>query len=311
MKKVSISIEAIQFRYGNREALRIAKEVIKADAVDFGLEDFQGLYDYRNPESVYALPEEEFVKYFSELKAYADELGLEICQTHGRGPGFKGDKDEDDALIENARLDCYATALLGAPVCVMHGVTTMFHMDAEPQYMRELNYEMFCRILPYAKQYGVKVATETFGDVHGGACCDFFGNIDEFIATYDRICKVEDFADWFTVCVDTGHSNKATKFNSNPKPAEVIRMLGNRVTCLHLNDNNTVGDQHLLPFVTKNGWPIDNTIDWDDVFSALEEIGYDGVYNLELSLNRYGNEIMPEFAAFAIIVMRNALGNRE
>ena len=173
-----------------------------------------------------------------------------------------------------------------------------------------MNYEMFCRILPYAKQYGVKVATETFGDVHGGACCDFFGNIDEFIKTFDRIAAVEDFKDYFTVCVDTGHSNKATKFNNNPNPAEVIRMLGSRVTCLHLNDNNTVGDQHLLPFVTKNGWQIGNTIDWDDVFLALEEIGYDGVYNMEISLNRYGEEIMPEFSAFSVLVMRNALSKR-
>lgn len=311
MKKISISIYSIQHRYGDREALRIAKEVMKADAVDFSLDDFGTRYEYRCPTSVYALPEEEFVNYFSSLKAYADELGLEICQTHGRGYGFRANKEEDDALIGNARLDCYATALLGAPVCVMHGVTTMFHMDASPEYMHEMNFEMFCRILPHAKRYGVKVATETFGDVHGGACCDFFGNIDEFIKTYERICAVDDFADHFTVCVDTGHSNKATKFNNNPKPAEVIRRLGKNVTCLHLNDNNTVGDQHLLPFVTKNGWPIDNTIDWDDTFAALEEIGYSGVYNMEISLNRYGEEIMPEFGAFIVTVMRNALGNRE
>ena len=310
MKKVSIAIGAIQLRYGDREALRISKEIIKADAVDFCLEDFGTRYDYRNPESVYALPEAEFVKYFTDLKKYADELGLEICQTHGRGPGFKGIKDEDDALIENGRLDCLATSILGAPVCVMHGVTTMFHMDATPEYMHELNFEMFTRLLPYAKQYGVKIATETFGDVHGGACCDFFGNIDEFIKTYERICATEDFADYFTVCVDTGHCNKATKFNNNPKPAEVIRRLGKNVTCLHLNDNNTVGDQHLLPFVTKNGWQIDNTIDWDDVFLALEEIGYDGVYNMEISLDRYGEEIMPEFSAFSVLVMRNALSKR-
>ena len=308
MKTVSIATGSIQYKYGDFETVRIAAEIIKADGIDFCLEDFGDRYDYRNPKSVYALPEAEFVKYFTSIKALADELGVKITQTHGRGPGFRGIKAEDDALIENARLDCYATALLGAPICVIHGVTTMFHMDATPEYMHDLNCEMFSRILPYAKQYGIKIATETFGDVHGGACCDFFGNADEFIKTYERIvAENPEYKDYFTVCVDTGHSNKATKFNDNPKVGDVIRMLGDRIGCLHLNDNNTVGDQHLIPFVDKSGWQIDNTIDWDDVFAALNEIGYDGVYNLELHLERYGREIMPEFSAFATTVLRNAL----
>lgn len=309
MKKISISIGSLQSSYGDKEALRIAKE-IGADGVDFSL-DLGKKYDHRCAESVYARSESEFVAYFKELRDYAESIGLEICMTHGRIEGFKNKKAEDDALIENTRLDCYATALLGAPVCVVHGVTTMFHPDASPEEMHEINYQMFSRMLPYAKQYGVKIATETFGDVHGGARCDFFGNIDEFVKTYERICTEGDNGRYFTTCVDTGHSNKATKFNNNPLPPDVIRRLGSNVTCLHLNDNNTVGDQHLIPFVSKKGWQIDGTIDWDDTFSALEEIGYDGYYNMELNLRRYGDEIMPEMARFAIIVLRNALQKRE
>ena len=166
---------------------------------------------------------------------------------------------------------------------------------------------MFARILPFAKEYGIKVATETFGDVHGGACCDFFGNLDEFIQAYEQTCAEGDNRDYFTVCMDTGHTNKATKFNRNPKVPEAIRRLGGAITVLHINDNNTVGDQHLLPFVDKSGWQLEGTIDWDETIRALREIGYDGVYNMELHLQRYGAEIMPEFCRFAVTVLRNFL----
>ena len=256
MKKVSFSIMPLQIRYGDMEALRLAKDA-GADAVDFGLEDFEGRYDFRNPDSIYSKSESEIRRYFTELKRYADKIDLEICQTHGRGPGFKNNKEEDDALIENARIDCLATSLLGSPVCVMHAPTTMFNMDASPELMHELNFDMFTRILPFAKQYGIKVATETFGDIHGGVCCDFFGNLDEFIKAYDRICAIGDNKEYFIVCMDTGHTNKATKFNDNPHVPAAIRRLGSNITVLHLNDNNTICDQHLLPFVDKSGQPID------------------------------------------------------
>ena len=307
MKKISLSIGALQDKYGDKEALHLAKEIAGADAVDFSL-DLEK-FDYRHENSIYSKSEEEFKVYFSELRAYAEDLGLEICMTHGRVQGFKNNDSEfNEALIKNAALDCFATYLLGAPYCVIHGATTIFNRDVPPEQMRELNFDMFCKMLPFAKKYGIKIATETFGDIHGEGC-DFFGNIDEFIKTYERICSVGDNADYFTACVDTGHSNKATRYN-NPLPADVIRMLGNRVSCLHLNDNNTKSDQHLIPFVTKNGWQIEGTIDWDDTFSALEEIGYSGYYNMELDLRRYGEEVMPEMGRFAVTVLRNALKKR-
>lgn len=299
--KVSISIMDLQKRYGDKEALKIAKDA-GADAVDFGLD---GRYDYRFSDFVYSKSEDEIRAYFEDLKNYADEIGIEICQTHGRGKGFINNKDEDEALLKNAELDCMVTSVLCAPICVMHGVTTIFLPNTEPELMHELNFEMFTRILPFAKKYGIKVATETFGDVHGGATCDFFGNIDEFIKTFERICAVDDFKDYFTVCVDTGHSNKATKFNNNPQVPEVLRLLGANVTALHLNDNNTVFDQHLLPFINSAG--LDNTVNWDETVKALCDIGYSGVYNLEIFLPRYGMDVMPDFCRFAITVLRNYL----
>ena len=63
MRKISISIMDLQKRYGDKEALRIAKEA-GADAVDFGFEDFAGRYDYRYKTSIYSKSKGEIRAYF-------------------------------------------------------------------------------------------------------------------------------------------------------------------------------------------------------------------------------------------------------
>lgn len=299
-RKISICISDFQEEYGHSEALRLAKE-IGADAVDFDLCDF---FDYQTKGNPYAGSDAEIIAYFSQLGAYAKELGLEIAQTHGRLRGFRNDAAFNETVIENGRRDCIATKALGAKVCVMHTVTTIrMGADADPRLMHQLNYEMFTRLLPFAKENDVVIATETFGDATGLGCCDFFGNIQEFLKGYHHVCGNPEFADYFKVCVDPGHSNKASRFSPNPLPPDVIRMIGgNAIVALHLNDNDTLTDQHKMPF--------SGSIDWDDLFCALDEIGYRGYYNMELNLHFYGKELIYQTGAFAILVLRNYLNKR-
>lgn len=302
-KKVSISIGALQRKHGPMEALRIAKE-IGADGVDFGLDLFAQNprpYDVRNPESIYCKSDEEIVAYFSELREYADSLGLTICQTHGRFKGFVSDKAVDDILVENIRRDLLATSALGAPVCVVHTSTTLNLGPQPDELMYKLNFDMFTRTIPFAKEYGVKIATETFGDADTYSMCDFFGNIEHFVKGFEDVCAVEDFKDHFTICMDTGHSNKAVLYGQ-PSSADVIRRLGKNITVLHLNDNNKLKDQHKIPMT--------GDLDWNDIMDALEEIEYEGYYNMELNLGWFGYDMIEETAAFAIKVMRSMLKDR-
>ena len=99
--------------------------------------------------------------------------------------------------------------------------------------------------------------------------------------------------------MDTGHTNKASRFGF-PKPPEAIRQLGADITVLHLNDNDTLTDQHKIPMT--------GTIDWADTMRALEDIGYNGIYNMELNLRHFGSGFEIETAAFAVRVMRHMLG---
>ncbi len=297
-RMVGISLGNLQSKFGDEEALRIAKS-IGADAVDFNVHG----HDYRKASSLFSKSDEEIYEYYDNLRKVADELGLVISQTHGRISGFKNIASEDDALVSNMRLDCLATSALNSPYCVVHSSTTI-HLgpDAPAELMHSVNLDMFKRFIPFAKKYGIKIASETFGDASNFNCCDFFGNIDEFVKSYNDVCAIDDNKEYMAICMDTGHSNKAMRFN-NPTPADVIRRLGNDIKVLHLNDNDTLTDQHKIPLT--------GCIDWNDVFDALDEIGYDGVYNMELNLRVIGGKNLEvETADYAIKVMKNLLKNR-
>ena len=78
---------------------------------------------------------------------------------------------------------------------------------------------------------------------------------------------------------------------------------GSRIITTHISDHDYVDERHWLPGEGK--------IDWMRLLAAFEKIGYDGVYNMELHLPRYGEEIMPEFCRFAVTVLRNFLEKTE
>jgi sugar phosphate isomerase/epimerase len=78
------------------------------------------------------------------------------------------------------------------------------------------------------------------------------------------------------ICLDTGHHN-LIKGNQG----KFIREAGPLLQALHLHDNDGSGDQHLMPYGA-------GKIDWKDVFSALKEVGYRGLYNWEIPGERRG-----------------------
>ena len=303
MKKIGIAIGSFQRLYGDRRALEIAAQ-IGADCADLDIQLCGSMAnDYRNPDSLYGKGEDAVVEYYTELRRYAESLGITVWQTHGRIKGFINQKEEDDALVENGRLDLLASSVLGAKNCVMH-TTTSIYMGANPdrELMQSLNFDQFTRLLPYAAQYGITLATETFGDAVRYNSVDFFGDINEFVEGFERVKTASPYGDFFGICMDTGHTNKAKRFG-NPTAGDAIRMLGGNITCLHLNDNDTLVDQHKTPMT--------GTIDWEDTMSALEEVGYEGVYNMELRLEHFGKGFEKETAEFAVKVMRFMLEQRK
>ena len=291
--KVSLSIGRMQIYFGDEEAIRHAKAV-GADAVDFDL--------LRYDDTLYKKSDDEVLSHIEKVAKVARSVGIEIGQTHGRITGYRNIPEYDAEQKRMARLDLMATRILGCRHCVMHGPSSIFFgANADPQMMRDLAFRNFCDFLPFARENGVKIATETFGDATGVGCIDFFGDADEFVNIFERIAAVPGNAENFCCCMDTGHTNKAYRFPGEPSPGDLIRRLGKRIEVLHLNDNNKLTDQHKVP---RSG-----DIDWQDVMKALAEIGYDGIYNMELVLTHFGKspEMVLAYAGFAVKVMRELL----
>lgn len=298
--EVGISTWQLERKYGEKKTFELVKQ-IGADAVDFDLL----LYDCSDPDSIYAKSDSEIECFFEELAEYAASLGIRVNQTHGQIRGFTGKPEQDALLLKNARLDCLATKALGAEYCVMHTVSTYYTgKDAPEETMFRLNREMFLKIIPFAKQYGITICTETFGNVEplGTDCIDFFGDLSHFITGYRDVLQSLSDPGAFKICMDTGHSNKSSPFPGNPGVGDVIRALGNDIKVLHLHDNDAYHDQHKIPLT--------GTIDWKDVFDALDEIGYCGVYNMEVSLEHFGKDFEIEEAAFAVKILRHFLCER-
>jgi sugar phosphate isomerase/epimerase len=92
-----------------------------------------------------------------------------------------------------------------------------------------------------------------------------------FCTTPEQILELIDAIDRpnVAVCLDTGHA-----FVAGYEPAEFVQTLGDRLKVLHVHDNLGSEDQHVAPFA--------GAIDWGSFVAALRNIGFDGVFSLEV-----------------------------
>ena len=73
------------------------------------------------------------------------------------------------------------------------------------------------------------------------------------------------------ICLDTGHLN----ISGASSQREFILRAADRLWALHIADNDTTSDQHLMPFAR-------GTVNFGEVVAALREIHYDGLFNYEI-----------------------------
>ena len=80
------------------------------------------------------------------------------------------------------------------------------------------------------------------------------------------------------ICLDTGHLNAVTKEmgDETQTQGEFIRSAGNYLRALHINGNHGAADLHLAPYTVRK------SVDFKEVITALRQIGYQGLFNLEI-----------------------------
>lgn len=202
------------------------------------------------------------------LRKYADDNGVFYNQAHAP---FRFNKEylpdftkEVFPLLERTFEAC---AILGVPKVVVHP----FHFApylSNKDYLYSVNMEMFQKLAPLAAAHDVKISLENmfdFDSVSNSFGPSMFSDPYVYRDFYDKLGN----RDVFTCCVDTGHCNLTWQ-----KPEDMIRILGDRVSVLHINDNRMRGDDHILPYT--------GLTQWDPVLQALAETGYEGEFTFEV-----------------------------
>ena len=217
--------------------------------------------------------------FYRNLAEYASQKGIKIVQAHAPFPSSFTDEKESEKRLEEIVQSMKNAAFLGAPMIVVHPCTHLdYSVEGNPEILFDYNLAFYKRLIPYAREFGIKIAIENIGWVSVTSTPERLNRL--FDALNDPV---------FTVCFDVGHC-----LLEKVDPAEAIRKISHRLVngCTHLHDNLGDADTHTLPFYGK--------VNWESVMEALADIGYAGDLNYEASsfVNQLPKELRPDAAKY-------------
>ena len=244
--KVSTEIGSIERHIGQEKAVEL---VAKAgfDAFDFSM------FAMRYTDTPHPLNTPNALAHARRLKQIAYDNGIVCNQSHAPFPVREANVY---SRLKNA---IEYTAEAGGKICIIH---------PDNWKNAEQNAEMYNELLPFAKECGVKIATENMWgwdketDRAIFAAC---ATAEDFNAHLDAVND-----DYFVACLDLGH---AEMMGEDTSAVQMIHALGKRLAALHIHDNDRWHDSHQIPFSMK--------MDFDAIVKALKEVGYSGYLTLE------------------------------
>ena len=228
------------------------------------------------PHSDHPLAGPGYLKFARELKQIGLDNGIVCNQSHAPVPSYAAPVR---SLLKRA-VEC--TAEVGGEVCVIH---------PDNNGTVEENTEMYLELLPFAKEHGVKIATENMWnwdkekDQASPAACSTPQSFKAHMHAIDD--------PFFVACLDMGHAEMR---GHGTNAVEMIRTLGSRIGAVHLHDNDQWKDSHHIPFSMH--------IDFYAIMKELKAVGYSGWCTLE-SYN-YLKDFTPETAFEGICNLSNA-----
>ena len=252
--KVSSEIASAARLVGEEKAIELMAKA-GFDAWDFSMFDMCR-YDWANrclAKNDHPLAGNDYLAFARKLKQVGLDNGIVCNQSHAPFPvSVQPIRDHLQRALE-------CTAEAGGKICVIHP-----NNDLSP----EENAEMYLELLPFAKEVGVKIATENMwnwnretDEAAPAACSDH-------VSFPAHLAAVND--DAFVACLDIGHAEMK---GLGTDQVRLIHALGDKLQALHLHDNDRWHDNHQIPFSMN--------INFNDTVSALKEIGYQGYFTLE------------------------------
>lgn len=270
--KLVTQTDLVASRFSDAEAVRMICEA-GFDALDLSM--FAMRDDDNHP-----LNGSGWRAYVKELKDIAESYGKSFTQSHTPFPPFRaGDEEYGKRVMPRVERALEISGELGVEVSVVHPVAC-----GENQF--EVNIEYYRSIEHIAADYGFKIALE-----------NMWGRDSETKKIIPNICSVtDDFNRYvdaldpahFTACLDLGHCGLV---GSNA-PEMIRGMGGERITSLHIHDNDDLRDLHTLPYMSG--------MDWDEILKALGEINYKGNFTYEADnfMRRIPDELIPAALGF-------------
>ena len=269
--KISTEIGSLSRIVGEEKAVEL---VAKAgfDAWDFSMFDMCR-WDWGNNrpvESNHPLKSADYLKFARKLRKIGLDGGIICNQSHAP---FPVNNPYTRSYLKRA-IECTAEA--GGEICIIHPAN-----NDTP----EKNAEMYFELLPFAKECGVKIATENMWnwtrtdglDQAAPAACS---DPASFNAHLDAVND-----EFFVACLDIGHAEMK---GLNTTAPEMIRALGSRLEALHIHDNDRWHDSHEIPFSMG--------INWDEVINALRDVDYKGYFTLEADAYLHNHKYTAENA---------------
>ena len=212
-----------------------------------------------------------------EIKAYADKVGIPFNQSHIPFTfNWKNPNEYEERFFPRQIRGLEITALLGAKIAIVHPIHHTEYKGHEEE-MFEQNIRFYRSLLPYAKEFDVKIALENMWQNEKKRryiSDDVCSRAAEFVRYIDTLDD-----EHFVACLDLGHCGLVGE-----EPQDAIRILGHdRLKALHVHDNDYRSDVHTLPFLSN--------MEWEEIMKALADIKYDGEFTYE------ADNFLPHFPA--------------
>lgn len=263
---VSTSIAGLLRQVGLEEAL---ETVTKAGfrLIDFPLSVFSKTKDT-------PLWQPDWQEWVWKVKEKLGQMGLSVTQAHASWEQAIGEDFSYEAPYEIYHRTIEACSMLGCRRLVFHAPLYFFRTPTQEMRERVTQWcvRWFQALLPVLEQFDVTAEVENTFDYRNirqpGDPPFTFTSAADMLALQEGIGSRR-----VQLCLDTGHANIYAQDVPN-----MIRAYGEHLEVLHLNDNFGLispiySDLHLFPTYGR--------LDWSEIFSALYEIGYQGVFNLE------------------------------
>ena len=220
----------------------------------FRYADYSFIMDYSNQNGIYST---NFERYLDEINEASNRLGIKLVQAHSP----MGRPLEDGGKLLRETLRCVdACGVWGIPNLVVHSGYTP-GISPEETFVR--NKAFFMPLLERAEKYGLNILVENFNKMSTQGLY-WIDNAPDLKRMIDCVDHPLFHAVW-----DVGHAN----MQEMPQD-EALRMLGNHIRALHIQDNTGEKDSHLVPFL--------GSLNMDAVMTGLLDIGYNGYFTFEV-----------------------------